>query len=91
MQHRRIVQLLCLALPVAPIVAALVAKAVQGSEAVVSIAAFGSFVAYAALVWLVARCPRCHASTMPHQGGVQWRVPKFCQTCNLDLTRSSSR
>ena len=87
MPHRRIVQLLCLALPVAPIVAALIAKAMQGPEAVVSIAAFGSFVAYGALVWLVARCPRCHASTMPRQ----WHVPKFCHTCNLDLTRSGSR
>jgi len=87
MQHRRIVQLLCLALPVAPIVAALIAKAVQGSGAVASIAAFGSALAYVALVWSVARCPRCQASTMPRQ----WRVPRFCHTCNFDLTRPGSR
>lgn len=87
MQHRRIVQLHCLALPVAPIAGALIAKAVQGSEAVASLAAFGSFLAYGALVWSVARCPQCHASTMPRQ----WRVPKFCHTCNRDLTRSGFR
>lgn len=86
MQHRRIVQLLCLALPVAPIAGAVIAWAMQGSEGVVSLAAFGSFAAYVALVLLMARCPRCHASTMPRQ----WHVPKFCHTCNLDLTRSGS-
>lgn len=83
MQHRRIVQLLCLALPVPPVAGALVAGALHVSEAVASLAAFGSFVAYGALVLLIARCPRCRASTMPRQ----WYVPKFCHTCNVDLTR----
>ena len=84
MTHRTLMRLLYLGLPLAPVAGALVANAANASDAAISIAAFLSFSAYGAFVFVRTRCPKCRAATMDHP----WRIPKFCHACNLDLTRS---
>lgn len=87
MVHRTLTRLLFLGLPLAPVAGALAAEAANTSDLFVSVAAVCSGLAYGAMTWVMTRCPRCRAATI----NPSWRFPKFCHSCNLDLTQPRSR